>query len=49
MAIDQLENYVLASGVQGDKWTEHWTYRKYKGLEGIHAPQTDEENDMSNN
>ncbi|MCL6617555.1 MAG: helicase-exonuclease AddAB subunit AddB, partial [Anoxybacillus ayderensis] len=43
IAIDQLENYVLASGVQGDKWTEHWTYRKYKGLEGIHAPQTDEE------
>ncbi|MEK4234070.1 helicase-exonuclease AddAB subunit AddB [Anoxybacillus sp. FSL W8-0703] len=43
MAMDQLENYVLASGIQGDKWTEHWTYRKYKGLEGVHAPQTDEE------
>ncbi|EMT46754.1 helicase-exonuclease AddAB subunit AddB [Anoxybacillus flavithermus] len=43
MAMDQLENYVLASGIQGEKWAEHWTYRRYKGIEGIQTPQTDEE------
>jgi ATP-dependent helicase/nuclease subunit B len=42
-AMDQLENYVLGQGIQGSKWTERWTYRRYRGLEGISVPQTDEE------
>jgi ATP-dependent helicase/nuclease subunit B len=42
-AMDQLENYVLANGIQGTKWTERWTYRRYRGLEDMNVPQTDEE------
>jgi ATP-dependent helicase/nuclease subunit B len=44
-AMDKLENYVLAYGVKGDKWTngERWTYRRYQALEGLAIPQTDEE------
>jgi ATP-dependent helicase/nuclease subunit B len=44
-AMDQLENYVLAYGIQGQKWTsnERWTYRRYQALEGISLPQTNEE------
>ncbi|GMB08845.1 helicase-exonuclease AddAB subunit AddB [Thermolongibacillus altinsuensis] len=42
-AMDQLENYVLAHGIQGAKWTERWTYRRYRGLEDINVPQTNEE------
>ncbi|PDM39982.1 helicase-exonuclease AddAB subunit AddB [Parageobacillus toebii] len=44
-AMDQLENYVLAYGIKGEKWTngERWTYRRYQALEGLSIPQTDEE------
>jgi ATP-dependent helicase/nuclease subunit B len=43
--MDKLENYVLAHGIQGRKWTsnERWKYRKYQALEGISVPQTNEE------
>ncbi|MED3905597.1 helicase-exonuclease AddAB subunit AddB [Geobacillus thermodenitrificans] len=44
-AADKLENYVLAHGVKGEKWTsdERWTYRRYQALDGLNVPQTDEE------
>ncbi|NNU84203.1 helicase-exonuclease AddAB subunit AddB [Geobacillus sp. BMUD] len=44
-AADKLENYVLAYGIKGDKWTnnERWTYRRYQALDGLNVPQTDEE------
>ncbi|ALF09742.1 helicase-exonuclease AddAB subunit AddB [Parageobacillus thermoglucosidasius] len=44
-AMDRLENYVLAYGIKGEKWTngERWTYRRYQALEGLSVPQTDEE------
>lgn len=43
--MDLLENYVLAYGIKGSKWTkrERWIYRRYLGLEFEHAVQTDEE------
>ncbi|NMD70851.1 helicase-exonuclease AddAB subunit AddB [Bacillus sp. DNRA2] len=43
--MDRLENYVLAYGIQGDKWTrkQPWTYRKFRGLELENVPQTDAE------
>lgn len=43
--MDRLENYVLAYGIRGDRWTngEQWSYRRYRGLEGVHLGQTDEE------
>lgn len=43
--MDQLENYVLAYGIQGTKWTngERWKYRKYRSLEDMNLPKTDEE------
>ncbi|TYR79567.1 helicase-exonuclease AddAB subunit AddB [Priestia megaterium] len=43
--MDQLENYVLAYGIQGSKWTngERWTYRKYRSLEDMKIGKTDEE------
>ena len=43
--MDVLENYVLAYGVQGEKWTkkERWKYRRIRGLEFDGAVQTDAE------
>ncbi|MDF2904462.1 MAG: ATP-dependent nuclease subunit, partial [Bacillus sp. (in: firmicutes)] len=43
--MDKLENYVLAYGIQGDKWTrkQQWTYRRFRGLELESLPQTDSE------
>ncbi|WP_075981493.1 helicase-exonuclease AddAB subunit AddB [Bacillus massilinigeriensis] len=43
--MDKLENYVLAYGIQGEKWTnkERWKYRKIKGLELVNTVQTDAE------
>ncbi|MHC0036760.1 helicase-exonuclease AddAB subunit AddB [Pseudoneobacillus sp. C159] len=45
---DQLENFVLAYGIQGNQWTkkERWIYRRYKGIEFETAIQTDEEKRM---
>jgi ATP-dependent helicase/nuclease subunit B len=42
--MDRLENYCLAYGIQGDKWTrkERWHYRRISGLDRD-FPQTDEE------
>ncbi|HZG73285.1 MAG TPA: helicase-exonuclease AddAB subunit AddB [Chondromyces sp.] len=46
--MDRMENYVLAFGIQGDRWTskERWIYRRYRGLELMNAPQTDEEREI---
>ncbi|MGE8205175.1 helicase-exonuclease AddAB subunit AddB [Heyndrickxia sp. NPDC080065] len=46
--MDQLENYVLAYGIQGAKWTskERWKYRRIRGLELNHLPQTDREKEI---
>lgn len=43
--MDVLENYVLAYGIQGEKWTkkERWKYRRIRGLEYDGAVQTDAE------
>ncbi|KKB36786.1 helicase-exonuclease AddAB subunit AddB [Bacillus thermotolerans] len=43
--MDRLENYVLAYGIKGSRWTEkeNWHYRRYRGLENINSVQTDEE------
>ena len=42
--MDRLENYCLAFGIQGKKWTskERWPYRRLRGLD-FDYPQTDEE------
>jgi ATP-dependent helicase/nuclease subunit B len=46
--MDKLENYVLAYGIQGDKWTkkDRWIYRRFRGLEQADMPQTDREREM---
>lgn len=46
--MDKLENYVLANGVKGSKWTkrERWTYRRFQGLEIEANVQTDAEKEM---
>lgn len=43
--MDSLENYVLAYGIKGDKWTkrERWHYRRFHGLELENVAQTDRE------
>ncbi|MCA1056419.1 helicase-exonuclease AddAB subunit AddB [Rossellomorea aquimaris] len=46
--MDRLENYVLAYGIQGDRWTnkDRWKYRRFRGLEHVDAPQTDREKEL---
>jgi ATP-dependent helicase/nuclease subunit B len=46
--MDKLENYVLAYGIQGTKWTrkDRWTYRRFHGLEDDQYVQTDREKEM---
>lgn len=43
--MDRLENFVLANGIQGGKWTqkEPWKYRRIRGLDDAEAAQTDKE------
>ena len=43
--MDQLENYVLAYGIKGDKWTkkERWIYKRFRGLDLETNIQTDAE------
>ncbi|WP_445486600.1 helicase-exonuclease AddAB subunit AddB [Niallia sp. 03133] len=43
--VDQLENYCLAYGIKGDKWTkkERWKYRRFHGLDWEQGVQTDNE------
>jgi ATP-dependent helicase/nuclease subunit B len=46
--VDKLENYCLAYGLKGDKWTrkERWKYRRFQGLEWDQGVQTDSERKM---
>lgn len=46
--MDKLENYVLAYGIKGSKWTkkDRWGYRRLKGLESKESIQTDSERKM---
>ncbi len=48
--MDRLENYVLAYGIHGDKWTrkQPWVYRRVRGLELEDVPQTDAEKKIEN-
>lgn len=48
--MDRLENYVLAQGIRGSRWTdqEPWKYKRYNGLEMASIPQTDEEINIEN-
>jgi ATP-dependent helicase/nuclease subunit B len=41
--MDRLENYVLAYGINGSKWTkkDRWSYRRIRGLESSENGQTD--------
>jgi len=43
--VDQLENYVLAFGIHGDRWKtkEPWIYRAYRGLQEEDVPQSEAE------
>ncbi|HEU5140828.1 MAG TPA: helicase-exonuclease AddAB subunit AddB [Bacillales bacterium] len=43
--MDELENYVLAHGIHGGRWTDgkSWRYRRYRGLDDAEGVQTDEE------
>jgi ATP-dependent helicase/nuclease subunit B len=43
--MDRLENYVLAYGINGSKWTkkDRWIYRRFRGLESDVNGQTDAE------
>ncbi len=47
---DELENFVLAKGIQGSAWTadteasaRRWTYERYRGLSDIQKARTTEE------
>ncbi len=46
--MDLLENYVLAHGIYGERWTngERWIYRRYMGLEFTSVAQTNEEREF---
>ncbi len=43
--MDQFENYVLAYGIQGWRWTDKkpWEYRRFQAVEGQSIPKTDKE------
>lgn len=43
--MDQFENYVLAYGIHGKRWTEKkpWEYRRYQAIEGQNIAKTDKE------
>ncbi|WP_214482482.1 helicase-exonuclease AddAB subunit AddB [Bacillus sp. SM2101] len=43
--MDYLENYVLAYGIHGDKWTnkKRWEYRRFQGLDLDSYVKTDED------
>lgn len=46
--MDKLENYVLAYGIKGSKWTkkDRWGYRRIRGLELESSTQTDAEKEL---
>ncbi|WP_160724643.1 helicase-exonuclease AddAB subunit AddB [Bacillus sp. USDA818B3_A] len=48
--MDRLENYCLAYGINGSKWTkkDRWVYRRIRGLELTGSAQTDAEKEMEN-
>lgn len=43
--LDQLENYVVAYGIYGSRWTDNkpWRYKKYRGLEEDDREQSETE------
>ncbi|WP_458414390.1 helicase-exonuclease AddAB subunit AddB [Schinkia sp. CFF1] len=43
--MDKFENYVLAYGIQGKRWTDPkpWEYRRFQAVEGQNIPKTDKE------
>jgi ATP-dependent helicase/nuclease subunit B len=43
--MDFLENYCLAYGIKGKRWTDKkpWTYKKYRTLETMNVTKTDDE------
>lgn len=48
--MDQFENYILAYGIQGKRWTEkkRWTYRRFQAAEGQTIAKTDKEKEYEN-
>ena len=40
--MDQLENYVIARGIQGYRWFEDsfWEYRRFKSIDDYSVPRT---------
>ncbi|PLS02976.1 helicase-exonuclease AddAB subunit AddB [Neobacillus cucumis] len=48
--MDRLENYCLAYGINGSKWTkkDRWLYRRIRGLESTGGAQTDAEKEIEN-
>ncbi|MDR7076673.1 ATP-dependent helicase/nuclease subunit B [Neobacillus niacini] len=46
--MDRLENYVLAYGIKGSKWTrkDRWTYRRFRGLDMENNVQTDTDKEI---
>lgn len=48
--MDELENYVLAHGIHGTRWTDGkpWPYRRYRGLDDADLPQTNDEKETEN-
>ncbi|MFC0189195.1 helicase-exonuclease AddAB subunit AddB [Fictibacillus aquaticus] len=48
--MDQLENYCLALGIQGNRWTDPkpWKYVRFRGLEEGEASRTDSDQQKEN-
>ena len=46
--MDEFENYCLAYGVQGKRWTSEdpWMYRRYRSLDDTDGMITDSEREM---
>lgn len=43
--MDQLENYVIARGIQGNRWfdDDFWKYRRFKTIDDLEIPRTTDE------
>lgn len=48
--IDQLENFVIAKGITGNRWKDEysWIYKRFRTLEKVKSVQTDAELEMQN-
>jgi len=46
--MDEFENYCLAYGIQGKRWTaeDPWMYRRYRSLDDTNGMITDSEREM---